>query len=451
VTRRIVVVGGGIAGLAVTERLAAMVGSDVVELRERSHRVGGMLRTSSFAGRPAVDEGADAFVARVPHATTLARRVGLGPALTPPQTGHAAIWHGGLRRLPDGLLLGVPGDILALARSRLLSIGGTMRAAIEPLLPRTPDPGDSVGTLVRARFGDEAHERLVDALVGSIYAADTDRLSLAMVPQLADLADGQRSLLLAAWRARRNGPAASGPVFLTPSAGMESLATATASAARTGGAALIRSKPVATVDRDGERWRVDGESVDAVVLATPAPETARLLTASVPALAELLTGAEYADVAIVTLAVPSLPAAVAGLSGYLVPKPQQRLVTAVSFGSQKWCHWRGEDEIVRVSLGRDGLALDGLDDDALASAAMTELTRHLGVDATPNAVRVSRWPRAFPQYRPGHRRWLEAVDGAAPPGLFLTGSAYRGIGVSACIADAERTAADVAAYLAPPR
>jgi protoporphyrinogen/coproporphyrinogen III oxidase len=450
VTRRVVVVGGGIAGLTVAERLAATAGADV-ELRERGDRVGGKLRTSPFAGRAAVDEGADAFLARVSHATTLAQRVGLGPALTAPVTGHAAIWHGALRRLPDGLLLGVPTDVVALARSRLLSVGGTLRAAVEPLLPRTSDTDDSVGALVRARFGDEVHERLVDALVGSIYAADTDRFSLAMVPQLAALADGQRSLLLAAWRARRNGSAPSGPVFLTPIEGMESLATATASTARTGGAMVVQSAPVGTVDRDGERWRVDGDCFDAVVLATPAPETARLIAASLPSLAELLGTAEYADVAIVTLAVPSLPPAVAGLSGYLVPKPDQRLVTAVSFGSQKWRHWRGRDEVVRVSLGRDGLPIAGLDDDALTVAAVTELTRHLGTDVAPNVVRVSRWPHAFPQYRPGHMRWLEAVAAATPPGVFLTGAAYRGIGVAACIADAERTAVDVAAYLAPSR
>jgi oxygen-dependent protoporphyrinogen oxidase len=212
---------------------------------------------------------------------------------------------------------------------------------------------------------------------------------------------------------------------------------------------VIRSAPVAAVDRAGGRWRVDGEARDAVVLATPAPETARLVGASVPALAEVLAAAEYADVAIVTLAVPSLPAAVAGLSGYLVPKPDQRLVTAASFGSQKWRHWRGDDEIVRVSLGRDGLPVDGLDDDALATAAVTELATHLGTEVAPSAVRISRWPQSFPQYRPGHRRWLDAVGAATPPGLFLTGAAYRGIGVAACIADAERTAADVAAYLAP--
>jgi oxygen-dependent protoporphyrinogen oxidase len=188
-SRRVVVVGGGITGLTVAERLAATAGDDVaVELRESSDRLGGKLRTTPFAGRDAVDEGADAFLARVPHGTALARRVGIGEVLTSPATSKAAVWHEGLRPIPDGLLLGVPGGISALAGSRLLSSGGKLRAAIEPLLPRTADADDSVGALIRARFGDEVHERLVDALVGSIYAADTDRFSLAMVPHLASLA-----------------------------------------------------------------------------------------------------------------------------------------------------------------------------------------------------------------------------------------------------------------------
>ncbi len=447
--RRVVVVGGGIAGLTVAERLSAAPAADEfrLELRERSDRIGGALRTSPFAGRPAIDEGADAFLARVPHGTALAERVGLAAELTSPATGSALVWHDGLHRIPDGLLLGVPGDLAALATSRLLSVRGKLRAAIEPLLPSTGENGDSVGTLIRARFGDEVHERLVDALVGSIYAADTDRFSLAMVPQLSSLASGQRSLLLAARRARRAVPPVSGPVFHAPTSGMESLATAAAERATRAGAVIRRSVAVDALAVDGAGWRVDDEPVDAVVLATPAVDSAGLVITSNPQLAALLRHSERASVAIVTLAVPTLPSSVRGMSGYLVPKPDQRLVTAASFGSQKWTHWQGRDEIVRVSVGRDGLPIDDLDDATLVDAAVSELGRHLGAVIQPTAVRLSRWPQAFPQYRPGHLDWLAAVDAATPPGLFLTGASYRGIGVPACIADAERTAAAVVGYL----
>ncbi len=448
-TRHVVVVGGGIAGLTVAERLGATLGRDdaTVELREAGDRLGGALKTSPFAGRAAIDEGADAFLARVPHGTALANRVGLAGELTSPATSAAFVWHNGLHRIPDGLLLGIPGNPAALATSRLLSPRGKARAAIEPLLPDGEDPGDSIGRLVRARFGDEVHERLVDALVGSIYATDTDRFSLAMVPQLATLADGHRSLLLAARRLRRNGPSTSGPLFRTPQHGMETLASAVATAAERAGVIVTRSSSVASVGRDGTTWRVDDDPADVVVLATPADVTAQLVVAAAPALADQLVGADRAGVTIVSLAVPKLPSSVARTSGYLVPKPDQRLVTAASFGSQKWSHWAGAGEIVRVSLGRDGRPVDDLDDETLAAAAVDEVSNHVGIELQPTEIRVSRWPRSFPQYRPGHLRWLDAVDRVTPPGLFLTGASYRGIGVPACIADAERTATDVVTYL----
>src|SRR5215218_4885450 len=202
---RVVVVGGGITGLTAAYELAGLLPDAVVELREADERLGGKLRTSPFAGLPAVDEGADAFLGRVPHATALAGAVGLGAELTSPTAATAAVWYEGLHPIPEGLLLGVPADMVRLARSGLLTWRGKARAALEPLRPRT-DADDSIGALVRARFGDEVHERLVDALVGSIYAADTDRFSLAMVPQLAALAGRGRSLLLSARAARAAAP-----------------------------------------------------------------------------------------------------------------------------------------------------------------------------------------------------------------------------------------------------
>lgn len=452
-TRRVVIVGGGIAGLTVAERLTASVdAADVqIEIREAGQRVGGKLKTSPFAGRAAVDEGADAFLARVPAGIELAGRVGLGGALTSPTGASAAVWHQRLHSIPDGLLLGVPGTVAGLATSRLLSVRGKLRAALEPLLPRM-DPQDSIGRLIRSRFGNEVHERLVDALVGSIYATDTDAFSLAMVPQLAQLADHHRSLLLGSrsaqrQRTQRAGAASLDPLFAAPRAGMEALAIATAAAARSRGAVVRADAAVGAIERDGDSWRVDGDPVEVVVVAIPAATAASIVTDVEPALATALSVMEHAGVVIVTLAVGDWPPRLRGRSGYLVPKPEQGLVTAASFGSQKWAHWGGDDEVLRVSLGRDGLDVMDLRDDELVDAAVGEVGRHVGLDVQPTSVRVSRWPRSFPQYRPGHQRWLGDVAKATPPGLFLTGASYRGIGVPACITDAERTATAVAEYL----
>ena len=453
---RVVVVGGGISGLAAAHALSRLVplGSVEIEVREGDDRLGGKLKTSPFAGLSAVDEGADAFLARVPHATELARAVGLADELTSPASATAAVHSGGrLHPIPDGLVLGIPAGLRGLAMSGLLSWRGKLRAAAEPLIPAR-DPDDSVGTLVRARFGDEVHERLVDALIGTIYAADTDRFSLAMVPQLAGLAARGRSLLLSARKARRGAPSADGPVFLAPRAGMGALADAVAAAARAQEVSIRTSAPVTELTRDGDRWRVEGEVADAVVLATPAAPTAPLLVTAAPEAGRLLATMDHAGVAIVTVAVDGWPARLRGYSGYLIPKPDQVDVTAVSFGSQKWAHWRvgrgdGEREILRVSMGRDGLSVDDLDDDALVDRAVDAVGRHVGLGLQPTATRVSRWPGSFPQYRPHHLDWLRRLDAALPAGLFVTGASYRGIGVPACIADAEATARAVAGLLHP--
>jgi oxygen-dependent protoporphyrinogen oxidase len=446
---RVLVAGAGITGLATAHALTRLLPGAGIEVWEADDRLGGKIRTTPFAGLDAVDEGADAFLARVPHATALARDVGLGDDLTSPTAASAAVWFGALHPIPEGLLLGVPADMVRLARSSLLSWRGKARAAIEPLLPRRDD-GDSIGTLVRSRFGDEVHERLVDALVGSIYATDTDRSSLAMVPQLAALAARRRSLLLGARAARAAAPPVSGPVFHAPRRGMGSLVDAVATAATVSGAAIATGRAVHDIAADGAGWCVDGERFDAVVLATPARPTAPLLASAAPELARLLATMDHAGVVLVSLAVPHWPERLHRRSGYLVPKPVQDRVTAASFGSQKWAHWRGgAGEVVRVSIGRDGSPPDDLDDDAVLRHAVDELGRHTGVDVQPVETRISRWPLAFPQYRPQHRAWLQRVEAARPCGLFVCGASYDGIGIPACIDQAQRTAARVAAHVAP--
>ena len=192
---RVAVIGAGIAGLAAAWELASATPLDVTVF-ESSERPGGRIGGTGFAGLDMIDSGADAFLARVPDATQLATEVGLADELVSPEPVRAAVWYDGLHPIPDGLLLGVPGHLAPLARTGLLSWRGKARAALEPFLPRTSIEDDSIGQFVRARFGDEVQERLVDALVGSIYATDTDRFSLREVPQLFDLASSERSLLL---------------------------------------------------------------------------------------------------------------------------------------------------------------------------------------------------------------------------------------------------------------
>jgi oxygen-dependent protoporphyrinogen oxidase len=449
VTDRVAVVGAGISGLATAVALldeAASTGRDVdVTVFDGEGRTGGRIATSPFAGVPHVDEGADAFLARVPEAVSLAHRVGLGEDLVHPESVGAAVWRDGLHPIPDGLLLGVPGRVGPIARSSLLSWRGKLRAAMEPLLPRTSLDDDSVGTFVRSRFGDEVHEYLVDSLVGSIYASDTDRFSLAEVPQLAALAASDRSMLLAA-RRRRATPgtatAASSPVFAAPRDGMFALVAATAATVTACGGTVQLGARVDRVEHGPNGgWVVQcgtsSHEVDAVVLATPAHAAASVLADTAPQAATLLDRAETADVIMVTLhlGADEWPDRLRGLSGYLVPKPVQRHVTAASFASQKWAHWRPPDggEILRVSLGRDGMPVLHLTDAEVVERVLENLLLHLGLAVAPLDVRITRWPGAFAQYRPHHRRWVGEVERSLPEGITVTGAGFGGIGIPACV------------------
>ena len=453
-TRRVLVVGGGIAGLAAAVALLDHPDTEV-EVWEAGPALGGKIATSPFGGVDHVDEGGDAFLVRVPHATAFARTIGLGPDdLTAPSPASASVWHDGLHRLPAGIVLGVPTDVRAFATSGLLSPLGKLRAALEPFLPRT-DPDDSIGKLVRGRFGDEVHERLVDALVGSIYAADTDRFSLAAVPQLAELAKRHRSLLIGARHAKKAAPppppagSAPSPIFGAPRLGIGALVDAAAAFVTARGGTIHTSRPAHTMSADGDGWRADDERFDAVVLASPARASAPLLRAVAPDAAAGLTSFEHADVVMVRLALPGdeWPERLQGLSGYLVPKTEQRTVTAASFASQKWAHWRPADgsQLLRVSLGRDGLPVTHLDDDAVLRCTLDEVGRHIGVDVRPTVTSITRWPGAFPQYRPHHHVRVAAIEQQLPAGIALAGASYRGIGIPACIADGQRAAAALTA------
>ena len=467
---RVAVVGAGISGLATALALADTDAVDVTVF-ETAERVGGKIDASPFAGVTGVDEGADAFLARVPEAVALATRVGLDDDLVSPEPVGAAVWHDGLHPIPDGLMLGLPGRLLPLATTGLLSWRGKARAALEPFLPRTSTESDSIGEFVRARFGDEVHDRLVDSLVGSIYAADTDRFSLAEVPQLAALANGDRSVLLAARRQRKSqagtATAASSPIFATPRGGIGALVHATADAVVTAGGRIITDAAVTAIrptgdgswslslpvgvgsERTGDAPGHDSTRFDAVVFATPAAATASALAEHAPDAARLLGTAQTADVIMVTLHVRAdqWPTRLHGLSGYLVPKPDQRWVTAASFASQKWGHWRppGGGEILRVSIGRDGMAVMHLDDDEVLRVVLDDLEHHLGIRFEPREVRITRWPAAFAQYRPHHSSWVDAIEESLPAGVFVTGAGFRGIGIPACVRAANSVAARASA------
>lgn len=442
-------IGGGITGLAAAHELLTCTSDsdDVVVVYEGDDRVGGKLRTSQFAGLD-VDEGADAFLTRVPHAVDLARVVGLSEELVAPTSARAAIWHRRLHEIPNDLMLGVPTSMLAVARSGLLSPLGLSRAALDVVLPKTSIRDDNLGRWVQRRFGREVHDRLVDALVGSIYGADTNNFSLAAVPQLSTLATSGRSGLRTSRKLKANSTPTTAAIFGAPRTGMETFAQAILSDVEHRYSVRFRlctGTTVTSIDADGDQWRINDEQFDGVVIALPAHLAARLLGGS---LGQQLDEFECADVAIVTARIPQdeWPDRCQSRSGYLVPKSVQRAVTAVSFTSQKWAHLQPDDgsQVIRISLGRDGLPIGEFDNAGLVSLAAEDVSSHLGIAIDCSSSRVTRWKDAFTQYRPHHHVKVASIAAQLPPMIELAGSSYRGIGIPACVADGQRAARHLA-------
>ncbi len=453
--RRVVIVGGGITGLTAAFSLVSDTPEPLdITILEAQDRTGGLIRTSPFAGIDAVDEGADAFLSRVPWAVELAGELGLGGALTSPSASHAWVWHNTLHQIPSDIMLGVPASVSSFTRSKLFSWRGKIRAAGDLVLPRTKN-NDCIGAYVRKRFGTEIQERLVDPLVGSIYAADTDNFSIESVPQISALTTS-RSMMLAAHKARRTAHD-DGPVFNTPLRGVGSMITTLEQNVTSRGVKIETSCAVTNITKSETSYIVSssrGEFVaDAVIVASPAAHSARFMKSLDGEVAQLLSTWDHADVILVTLAIPrnqwlhSLTG-----SGYLVPKPDQRWVTAVSFGSNKWSHWQNDahDMILRASLGRDGVDVMHLSDDQVVNLTLADLKMHLGKDFSPASVRISRWADAFPQYRPHHFRRLENIEkllSVTTPGIHLAGASYRGIGIPSCVQQARHASKATLSFL----
>lgn len=453
---RIVVVGGGITGLAAALRLRERAGdaADIV-LVERSDRLGGKIRTSDFAGRP-VETGAETFLTREAGVESavlaVARQVGLGGDLVHPEPVGAAIAVAGeLRPIPAGTLLGIPTASSTLDGLAAIEAGDEDSGA--PLL--APGEDIAVGRLVRQRFGDEVVDRLVEPLLGGVYAGRADRLSLAAtVPGLYAAAQREHTLDGAVRAALAAAPRPTGtPAFASVRGGLSRLVDAMAEAA---GATMLFGAPVRELARTGAGWRLvlgstrDPQSIeaDAVVLAVPAFPARRLLAGVDEAAATEVAALDYASVALVSLALPA-GTALPELSGFLVPPAETgsapaTAVKAATFFSTKWAHLGGSGEpvLLRASLGRycDERVLQRTNAD-LVDLVRHELAGLLGRSLPdPVAVRVNRWGGALPQYGVGHLVRVARARAALPHSLALAGAAYDGVGIAACVRSGQAAA-----------
>lgn len=462
----VLVAGGGITGLTAALELTE-AGAEVV-LVEPGDDLGGMIRTSPFAGRP-VDEGADAFLIRTPAALDLARRVGLGDDLAHPAVRQASVWHAGeVHPLPPQVL-GVPVDLEALAASGLMSKAGLDRVREDLVRPADPlaQADVTIEEALGPRLGPEAMARLVDPLVGGINAGSTARQSLAAVAPQLDRArrNASHPSLIEACRdqvarARAGGADPGAPIFAAPVGGMARLPAAVAAVAGSSGRLQVRlGVGLHTVEPGLRAVLTNGETlaVDGAVIATPGHAAADILTELSPDAAALLAGVEHVSVAFVRLALrPETVGRPIEGSGVLVPRTEERAVTACSWASAKWAQLAPEHGdgtlIVRAAVGRDDdQAAVALDDDDLISLVVDDLSALLQLHQGPEATDVRRWDRAFPQYRPGHLDRvadLEAGLATAAPTVAVAGMHLRGVGIPAAVASAQASARRVLAALA---
>ncbi|MEU1407119.1 protoporphyrinogen oxidase [Streptomyces sp. NPDC005728] len=480
-TGHVVVVGAGIAGLAAAHRL---LGRGVrVTVLEASDRVGGKLLPGEIAG-VRVDLGAESMLARRPEAVALAREVGLAEQLRPPATATASIWtRGALRPMPKGHVMGVPGTAAALAG--VLSEEGLARIGRDADLPRTETGDDvAVGEYVAARLGREVVDRLVEPLLGGVYAGDAYRISMrSAVPQLFQAARTHDSLTAAVRdiQAKAAAHQQTGPVFMGIEGGVGRLPLAVAESVQARGGEILTGTPVRELRRGGTAdpgttrgsrapgrdaeaagtagaqeadgtarpdaaWRVvAGDHMlyaDAVVLAVPAHAAAGLLRAEAPAAATELAAVEYASMALVTLAYRRAGLALPEGSGFLVPPVDGRTIKASTFASQKWGWIADQDPdvvVLRTSVGRHGeTEILRREDAELVEVSRHDLREATGLDAVPVRTRVTRWTDGLPQYPVGHHARVARIREhvAKLPGLAVCGAQYDGVGIPACIASA---------------
>jgi oxygen-dependent protoporphyrinogen oxidase len=448
VTARVVVVGGGIAGLATAYRLASASDPPEVLVLEADDEPGGKVR-SAVVGGLELEAGPDSLLARKPWAVELCRELGLGEDLIAPAPALAQVYtDGGLLPFPSGPF-GISTDPVELLRWPGMSYLGKLRAGRDLVLRGRKDGGDeSLGSLLRRRIGDEATEKLVAPLLGGLFAGDVDRLSVqATFPELATWERDHGSLITgarvatrtaAAHRAPGTGPP---PMFLRLRGGLRRLTEMLASAL---GLDRIRlGEPVTGVDHDGDGFTVrvaGGEDVaaDAVVFATPAFVTAELVGALAPAAGDDLRSIPYVSTAVVLMVYAPGPGGELPVSSGFVAPRGKLAITAATLVSRKWPDESfGDRAVVRCFIGAAGTedVVDEPDEDIVEG-----VSRQLGaiyrLPERPDAAEVVRWPRAMPQYEVGHLERVSAIEAALPPGAFVVGQAYRGTGIPDCVRQA---------------
>jgi oxygen-dependent protoporphyrinogen oxidase len=447
----VAIVGGGIAGLAAAYELR-LHGLSVVVL-EAGSRAGGVIITERTDGW-VIDGGPDSMLVQKPAAVALCRELGLGDRLVSTLTPRTAyvLRDGHLHPLAEGSFLGFPLRFSALARSSLFTVGGKLRLASELLIPgNRGDEDESIGAFVRRRFGEEAVDYLAEPLLAGIHAGDVESLSMrALFPRLLE-AERQSGSVLRAFRALHATPSPQGAFVSLPGGTgelVDALLTTMPSTVRTD-ARVTELRRAGSLILETGIGRVDAR---AVILAVPAYVAGSLLRAFDTALAGFCDAVPYASTATVVFGYrrEQIAHPMQG-TGFVVPRVERSALLAGTWVTSKWPFRAPEGHVLLRGFlggGRDPQRLEDTDEE-LITTARTELGELLGITGDPLITRLFRWTRQSPQYEVGHLQRVAAIDDqlVSLPGVFLTGSGFRAIGIPDCIADARATAKRAAAYV----
>jgi oxygen-dependent protoporphyrinogen oxidase len=462
--RRVAIIGGGITGLAAAHRLGELDPAAKVTLFEASDRLGGVLRTERRDGF-LLEQSADNFITTSPWGVSLCQRLGFDEQLIPTnETNRRAlvVHRGRLEHVPEGFALMAPRQLGSVVRTPILSLRGKLRLLGEYFVPRRKATSDeSLADFARRRLGVEAYERLIQPLVGGIYTADAEKLSIrATLSRFVEMEERHGSLIHA-MRKQRSSPddaTAAGArysMFVAPREGMSSLIAALAARLPEGCVRLKAAVDAVLQLADGG-WNVGGETFDAVIVAAPADRAAKLLAGQSAELAEALSSIPYAGCAIVLVGYrrEQIGHPLDGF-GFVVPEIEGRRILACSFSSNKFPGRAPQGEVLlRVFVGgaRHPQQLS-LGDGQLRQIVAEELSELLATRGEPTYFEVARWAGAMPQYQLGHLDRVATIENlvADMPGLAVAGNAYRGVGIPDCIRSGQQGAEKVVRELSRNR
>lgn len=461
--KQIVIVGGGIAGLAAAYRIHEEIEAGAAlkcVLLEGSAHFGGKIATHKENGF-VIEQGPDSFISQKPAAIQLCEKIGLGDRLTgtnKDQTKTYVYTGKKMVTMPDGLSLMIPTKLMPFALSPLFSIPGKIRMGLDLLIGKKADTSDeSLASFIRRRMGEEALQKMAEPMLAGIYASDPEKMSIkSTFPMFFDTEQKYRSLILGmlarkrqlSGRAASKVPASQFTLFMTLKEGLgEMVDTLVEKSSR------VTFRPEARIQgvkRQGDSWRLglkDGETIDAdaVILATPAKISAEILKEAAPKVEALLNKINYVSTATVSLVYKKegFPHSLNGF-GFVIPRVEQRKILACTWTSSKFPHRVPEDHVmIRCFVGgarREDLAEQ--DEESLAKMVRRELLEIMGIDREPILCKVFHNRKSNVQYHVGHAQLIESIQQELKPfpGLFLSGSAYTGIGIPDCIQNGTRAA-----------